>query len=85
MAISVHREHTMEAFGVLGLVPASVELRAEASVPTRPLSRLLACLLFARSRALQPAHKVVKRESSGCPWLAQPARWPQPLVLYSMY
>ena len=40
---------------MLGLVPASVELRADASVPTRLLSRLLACLLFARSRALKQA------------------------------
>ncbi len=50
--------HTIEAFGVLGLVPASVELRADASVPTRLLSRLLACLLFARSRALQQVYTI---------------------------
>ncbi len=56
MATRRRREHTDEAFGVLGLVPASVELRADATVPTRLLSRLLACLLFARSRALQQVY-----------------------------
>ena len=36
-------------------VPASVELRADGTPPTRLLSRLLACRLFARSKTLWQA------------------------------